>query len=585
MLHALPIPNKDELFYSLVARFVWRLGIQESSHISYLIYGERIARRFVIPDLPRQLDQFQARVPEAHPLSKSDLVQQHTLFPIYSPFLPPDRAQALAAFMRSTPEGPEVLPMPRSINRNPDGGLRVCPRCLREDLKQTGEPWWRRAHNVPGILVCAKHRVFLVSTRIAATSAEATGTYLLPPSASGDVEELCPNDRAHSDMLLLAQHAQWLLDQSDWRVEPGTWVRAYRSKLAGLGYREGVQGNNFRKAAREFEKRFPTDLLSRIGLPTHIAHHVDDWFWRLITYENQIHPPLRHLLFWVWLDLAPGQIKDHLISMDSPKPHTVIGALETRPALQTENGQERLKFLWFQPTVTFRTICAELEADYSTVQRHAKKMHLPFPRPIKGRLVRRFSHVYLKRKAEKLKERKRKWLELCAKHPTLSRAQLRAKNQTLYGALYNSDPEWLKHHVPERKRGSSGNRADWVARDKILLDRLQARLDQIKGSTEFPCRISADAFERGIPGVKLYAYRLKRMPLSAKFIKSVAESAMAYCMRCVSYAAKQLRAEGKSLTPQELRVRAKILPNRATVPEVKALINELCSDLANRSPW
>lgn len=40
-------------------------------------------------------------------------------------------------------------------------GIRFCPRCLDEDVRTVGEPYWHRAHQLPNVTCCPDHRVRL----------------------------------------------------------------------------------------------------------------------------------------------------------------------------------------------------------------------------------------------------------------------------------------------------------------------------------------------------------------------------------------------------------------------------------------
>ena len=50
------------------------------------------------------------------------------------------------------------------INVNPKDyakNLRYCPVCVKDDMKKHGYFWYRRAHNMPGTIVCHKHKCML----------------------------------------------------------------------------------------------------------------------------------------------------------------------------------------------------------------------------------------------------------------------------------------------------------------------------------------------------------------------------------------------------------------------------------------
>lgn len=88
-----------------------------------------------------------------------DVVDRHTLYPLYSRMLPPGDA----AKVRSHLLGEPVHGLPAMIGAGgPHSGWATfqpayCADCVRCDIAPTGVPFWRTEHQIPGVLFCATH--------------------------------------------------------------------------------------------------------------------------------------------------------------------------------------------------------------------------------------------------------------------------------------------------------------------------------------------------------------------------------------------------------------------------------------------
>lgn len=88
----------------------------------------------------------------AYPLDADTLASSHTLIPL---------------LMVLRPTGSSInIANPKALHHCetalPDGGPRLCPACVEEDLGFWGLSYWRRNHQIRGIDCCPKHDVPLL---------------------------------------------------------------------------------------------------------------------------------------------------------------------------------------------------------------------------------------------------------------------------------------------------------------------------------------------------------------------------------------------------------------------------------------
>lgn len=148
----LPI-QPGELIYSLVARLCEARQILPTQfNIRYL--GHRVA--WISHDLPSHMPSICRLVPNA---DIHTLFDEHTLLPFltatqsFSGRTTPIEKLSEGAFGDFTALGSRRIPRATF--------LRYCPACETEDRDDLGFAYWKRVHQLPTNLVCAKHQAAL----------------------------------------------------------------------------------------------------------------------------------------------------------------------------------------------------------------------------------------------------------------------------------------------------------------------------------------------------------------------------------------------------------------------------------------
>lgn len=162
MLHYLPKPKPDELLYSVFARYAVHMGNISAKQCLDDLFGCRTVVATV--DLPSHMDAFLANAGHLWDISPEALIYEHTLFPLYAPFVPETRRQSALLHMRSG-DG-RALHVQLGISAStisPPTFLRFCPACLNEQLSNYGEYFWQRSWQVTGLNVCRCHGPLLES--------------------------------------------------------------------------------------------------------------------------------------------------------------------------------------------------------------------------------------------------------------------------------------------------------------------------------------------------------------------------------------------------------------------------------------
>ncbi|MBI1891250.1 MAG: TniQ family protein [Burkholderiales bacterium] len=170
----------DELLYSWLARLAALNAYHHPREFLLAIVGSSNAVLSV--DLPTLLDSMHRRLGDMFPFSTPiDAIQRGTLYPYHRPFISPDRNEAIVQMLlHEGGKGLKTL-LGRVANRfGASQPLRYCPACFEADYTRFGVPYWRRVHQLPGVICCVIHATRLLDHELPSTTAHKQR--LIPPA-------------------------------------------------------------------------------------------------------------------------------------------------------------------------------------------------------------------------------------------------------------------------------------------------------------------------------------------------------------------------------------------------------------------
>jgi hypothetical protein len=237
MIPHFPDPYLGEAFFSVYARFCERVGLDgnRNQRASLVFMGRRCK---VSIQLPHGFDHIVSNLPAGHFYTTDQLINGHTLLPLFAPFTQSTRYEQAKLDM-CTNGGPGIRShLGLNIGIRSPNRLRHCSVCDAENRDRFGETFWGRLHQITGINICPVHRRFLEDTSLTrlskgfnAISAESacrdTATRYLDDSAP-----------AHAVQFCIARDAAWLLDAN--RLRPGP-IADFFEQLRGGADRSKAQ--------------------------------------------------------------------------------------------------------------------------------------------------------------------------------------------------------------------------------------------------------------------------------------------------------------------------------------------------------
>ncbi|HEX8401970.1 MAG TPA: TniQ family protein [Allosphingosinicella sp.] len=152
---AFPAIHEDELLYSIVARYGVLTGYNDARLANLDLFGSPFGHAAL--RLPSHLNALADRLPASLTLTGRDLLAKHTLLPYYCAYFSTEkrRRAECAALGEDTRidrlVGADAQPL------TPAPVLRFCPRCLDDMERRRVDLHWKRAHQLPIVVVCPEH--------------------------------------------------------------------------------------------------------------------------------------------------------------------------------------------------------------------------------------------------------------------------------------------------------------------------------------------------------------------------------------------------------------------------------------------
>ncbi|MBD1583261.1 TnsD family Tn7-like transposition protein [Pseudoalteromonas sp. S16_S37] len=367
----LPVPYPDELLYSVIARYGVHAGITSPKQL----LDEVFQNRQIIASVAFQghLSQISAHYQGNADLKPYKLLQRHTLFPLYSPFVHPKiEAQAKHELLTDCRHSAEVqLGKAASKVKSPHY-LRYCPLCVTTQIEQYGEPFWTRRWQLPGLSICAEHGMQLINSPILISELHRHQFIALSPHV---LLHLNPNQTNHK-ITLLAEYAQQLLNLSEHHIHPLQWRYFYHHLAYQLGFVRGKLVEH-ELIAQLVLGYWGSHTLASFGLN---LSKVDEsnWLKCLFRKHRKSFSYLQHLLVWQacyeqQLDIA------NILTTASALPHTPYDemALSTEPVVVDQTRRAK----WQHATAKFGVKDARQNGFahlYTWLYRHDKQWLMQF---------------------------------------------------------------------------------------------------------------------------------------------------------------------------------------------------------------
>ena len=423
--------------------------------------------------------------------------------------------------------------------------LRYCPACHAEALAHWGERFWRRTHQLPGVLVCLDHGVPLIESKTIPSNGH-NSFYIAADSCADQAEPPTPawaNDDACQAILLdLTRRSAAVLDAMPRGVDRTDLIVEYRLALRD----RRVASANGRVDQRRLHDAFDTLFAPACSVLPELANTA--WLSPIVHNNQRASHPLHHILFELFLDrYAP-------VPPSARRPY--------RRQVETTESANQLRDMVNQGK-SLGAIARTLGVGRTTVRRNLAKLGLALFRP--------------PRPAEEdpgpaIRER---WLEHQRREPHLKRIELIRRLWREYKWLYRHDRTWLNAHSPTSAvRSPPVSRQDWRAIDHNLAADLRNAAEDIVRLAP-PLRVTLAELERRVRSPGWINNRRHKLPQTMTMLAEVRESVEDFQLRRIAWARAVLEQSGESTSPWKVRCLARV-PRRVSEVVNLALASTRC---------
>lgn len=577
------------------------------------LFGE--GSKAISIELPSGVGTLSSLLPKEAGLTSDYWIDQHTLYSYYAFSFSKERAGKIRAQLKSA-KGHSVH-LRTGVASSPipaNQAALFCPLCLQDDLKQYGETYWHRSHQIPGVQVCVKHNVWLEKSAFIYKGKYPHYAFI---SATRKVLDIPPReakteDRASKFHLQLAKDAIWLLNHDLSTLEPAEIRRRYVYILRKQGLATSSGHLRHKEIQQRFREFYPLDFLRSINCEPKEDTQTY-WLARILRNRKSTFAPLQHLLVIHFLGETASSLVEKTIEYapfgKAPWPclnktckvyrqfeiqHVDIHYSENFPVgtfrciqcgftysrrgpdLKPEDRfrrarikdvghvwKKRLNKLMDDPQISFEEKGRQLGVDPQTVQRYEKI----FSSEEDTRVLEK--QISLGNKKEQLRKT---WSSLVKENPDKGVTTIRKLSPSTYIWLYRNDRQWLKQHSPKSKKSTTRkSRTDWQLRDKELSKQIYDYAEERKVDLGKPIRLTKTGIGNGLDIRTLLIKHLDKLPLCEKTLVDVVEDRLTFGLRRIAWAKKYCQENNLNLNPSQF-IRLAGVDRMKNWPEIKAVL-------------
>lgn len=212
MIGFFPEPLPDELLFSTCSRYAEMTGYNRAGGAGEDLFK---SRRFILSaDFPSRLSALINVLPPGHHLTIDRLINDHTLLPLFTPFLSAQRVSVIKERMCGLRRA--CLHGSLGVNTFPGKlkSFRYCSACVEEDRTICGETYWHRGHHIAGVGICAAHQIHLRNTGVSFRFTRSGTAFITAEACLSRPDSISAHERKDpvSKMeVALAEDATWLL--------------------------------------------------------------------------------------------------------------------------------------------------------------------------------------------------------------------------------------------------------------------------------------------------------------------------------------------------------------------------------------
>lgn len=576
MIHFFTDPYKDELIYSAIARYHYYTGNLDCRDTLEETFGNRN----IIPSLEIGSNMNTLAKNLGRKYTAEYIINNHTIFPFYSPFLPMKRKRELIKEIKykdSKGLYTKLGLVAGSICKKQ--GIYYCPRCASNELKIYKEAYIHREHQLQGVYVCPHHGAELKKYVIDKTNSSRIEFIRLSEKLLDLKSINLINKECEDKLFKISKDAYNLLQMNLHFISKEKVLKKYKNLL----YEKGLTTSSKRIKQNELYEEFIAFYGEQfLELMESSIDNYNEYNWlRAITrnLRRTVHP-IRHLLLinflvddvkeffkgidkefnpfgtgpWPCLNKIAGHYKMDVVtdlkitsdyktrlpvgtfkcdcgfvySRKGPDKHEAnrykIGRIKSFGGLWEDKLKEYLR-----QEYGLRELARLMCCDPKTILKFDALLGVNY-----FNSHRNVGDVESKEKMEDrniLEKYKEAILESIIQNPTATRTEIRDVCGKEYIYLYRRDKDWLQRNLLHKNKVVKGiKKVDWIKRDEEVIVMIKDKYKELL-SEEIPVRITKFSIGRSLGILTTLVNSIYRLPRTEKYLKEITETVEEFQIR------------------------------------------------------
>lgn len=554
MLTYFPAIYPDELLYSVLARYHRHTGARSDAQTMGALFGRRTVVANI--DLPGALNCLAEQIPPARGLHLDRILDELTLLPYYMAFQSSAvRSMVRARLRRGEVDGLHVKLGMAAFRAGRVTRLRFCRACLEEMELRQGEGYWRRVHQLPGVLICPDHGITLQESDVLLTGCS-RHSFVTPDQGNCPPTAYALAADANSFVLLqrVARASAALLERTREGRSPEAWTMHYRAWMESVGLAFSSRRMKLADLDQGLRHHFGA-VLSLLPGVMDGDRFAGDWPAALLHRRHKARHPLLHLLL------------EDFLTARSPAPAPAPFGVGPWPCRNPLHGRSNSRHATLREVHSNRDHVVGVFAcscGYAyTRSYHAETQQVGPPRfqSYGPRLVPELrrcldEHWSLRAIGRRLALDPSTVVRLAAAAglatPWTSRPARASRSSQ--GRPLQPSALCRRAMRPQGARQRAG-RIDWPQRDQMLVERVAAAAGQIRAQRP-PVRVTTARIERQLGVRGWIEKRRAKLPLTNRRLQQLSESLLEFQRRRIAWVADEVDHDGLARVPWRVMRRA-----------------------------
>jgi len=429
---------------------------------------------------------------------------------------------------------------------------------MEEDINYHGEYYWHRMHQITGVFVCPQHKELLYDSAVLMRGTNRQA-YIPATKENCLIEEVKSfSEDTFKKLLWIAEDVQAIFNRKFAFQSIKKHKYIYMERLIDRGYANLNTMVHQKKLQQDLKKFWGEEVLQLLQSP------IDDnksclWLNSLVRDNHITSQPIRHLLVARFLGIDMKELLNNSLYKNIEKSHR-------------EKWEEKLMELSTKK-MSIREIAIALDSTPKTIRKNIDKLRIePFWKYNGGGRYVHMAYEVTEEFKERKKSARRKWLDLMAKNPELSRNNLRKLDEGLYTWLIRHDNKWLNANVPTIRNHYES--VDWELKDEELLLQIKDVIREMNIGKPKRVRWSTVGGKLGING--WLSKRKDKLPQVKAYLDSREETLQDFHIRKIKWAIEELEKEGLTITKWKVLEKAGV--NARYIPAIKGRINKVLTE-------